>query len=280
MLVDVLLVIAVGLASGYASGLFGIGGGLLRIPIFLYLLPVLGVAAAQVMHAAAGTSLAVAVPTTLVAWRSQHKAGNVDRAVLRTWLPALGVGVVIGIFAARYVSGRVLESVFAIVVLLLAVRMLTSQSRATEDDPAAAEDPTACLPSRLVLSMLALVIGVVSPMVGVVGGTFATPLLTELRYPVHRAVAASSVGGLVVSVLGTIGFVIAGWDAMGLPGRFIGFVDPMVLALMTPCVLVTVPLGVRTSNRLSPQTLQRLFGLLLLVVALDVARKVIFWYAS
>jgi len=142
------------------------------------------------------------------------------------------------------------------------------------------EDPQAHLPPRPVLATFALLIGVISPMVGIVGGTFATPVLTTCRYPIHRAVAVSSVGGLVVSFLGTIGFVITGWDAAGLPGRFIGYVDPLALLLMTPCVLVTVPLGVRTANRLSQRALSVLFGLLLVAIALDVGYGVIFWHGK
>jgi uncharacterized membrane protein YfcA len=278
VLVDALLLIAVGLVSGYASGLFGIGGGLLRIPIFLHMLPVLGVPVALGMHVAAGTSLAVAVPTSIAASRSQQKAGNLDRGMLWIWLPPLGVGVVLGIVATRFVSGRVLAGLFAAVVLVAAIRMLVP--RAETDANNTDDKSQAQLPSRPVLSILSLLIGVLSPMVGIVGGTFATPLLTALRYPIHRAVAVSSVGGLVVSVLGTIGFVATGWHAVGLPARFWGYVDPLALLLMTPCVLVTVPLGVWTANRLGARTLELLFGLVLVVMALDVAWRVVFWHGG
>lgn len=278
MVVDALLLIAVGLVSGYASGLFGIGGGLLRIPIFLHMLPVLGVPVALGMHVAAGTSLSVAVPTSISASRSQQKAGNLDRGMFWIWLPPLGVGVVLGIVATRFVSGRVLAGLFAAVVLVAAIRMLVQ--RAETDANNTDDKSQAQLPSRPVLSILSLLIGVLSPMVGIVGGTFATPLLTALRYPIHRAVAVSSVGGLVVSVLGTIGFVATGWHAAGLPARFWGYVDPLALLLMTPCVLVTVPLGVWTANRLGARTLEWSFGLLLAAMALDVAWRVVFWHGG
>ena len=273
MLLDGLMFAAVGLLSGYASGLFGIGGGLLRIPIFLHLLPALGVPVSLVMHVAAGTSLAVAVPTSLSASRSQQKAGNLDANLLWTWLPPLGVGVVVGILGTRFLSGRVLASLFAFVVFIAAVRMLVPRAKSAT---AESDDPQAHLPSRPVLALLAWGIGVLSPMVGIVGGTFATPMLTAFRYPIHRAVAVSSVGGLVVSVLATIGFVVTGWDAAGLPARFIGYVDPFALLVMTPCVLATVPLGVWTANRLSARALEVAFGVLLVVMALDVAWGVVY----
>lgn len=292
MLIDALLLIAAGLVSGYASGLFGIGGGLLRIPIFLHLMPAIGVPALLVMHAAAGTSLSVAVPTSIAAARSQRKAGNVDAALLRTWLPALAVGVVIGIVAAHYLSGRVLEGMFAVMIIAAAVRMLITRaehSKTHDAKPDAAsgdsatptnEDPMANLPPRPVMAACALVIGTLSPMLGITGGTFTTPTLTTCRYPIHRALAVSSVGGLVISLLGTIGFIATGWHVAGLPGRFIGYVDPLALLLMTPCVLVSVPLGVRTANRLSQRALSVLFGLLLVVIAVDVGWSVVFWHGG
>lgn len=275
MLVDALLLTVVGLVSGYASGLFGIGGGLLRVPLLLHLLPVLGVPAALGMHVAAGTSLSVAVPTSISASRSQHKAGNVEGKMLRTWLPPLGVGVVLGIICTRFVSGRALEALFATMLIFAAARMLMPKAKSAE-----CEETQAGLPPRPVLAALAFAIGVISPMVGIVGGTFATPMLTVCRYPIHRAVAVSSVGGLVVSTLGAIGFAITGWHAAGLPARFIGYIDPLALVLMTPCVLATVPLGVRTANRISPRTLELLFGLLLVAIAADVAWRVVFWHSG
>jgi len=292
VLTDTILLIVVGLVTGYLSGLFGIGGGLLRIPIFLHLMPAIGVPAALVMHVSAGTSLAVAVPTTLSASHSHHKAGNLDAGLLRTWLPALAVGVVIGIVGTHYLSGRILEGMFAVLVLGAGIRMLIPHAEKRDasavhlrssdaDSPASgAETSEIALPSRPVLSIMALLIGIISPMVGIIGGTFTTPVLTACRYPIHRAVAVSCVGGLVVSVLGTIGFVITGWHAPGLPARFIGYVDPLALLVMTPCVLATVPLGVRMANRLSQRALTLLFALLLLVLALDVGRSAILWHGD
>ena len=105
------LVIA-GVTSGYASGLFGIGGGILRVPILLYLFASFGVGNELTMHLAAGTSLAVAVPGTIAASRAQYRSGNMDMAFLKTWIPALILGVGVGLLAQRYAPGRMLMLVF------------------------------------------------------------------------------------------------------------------------------------------------------------------------
>jgi len=121
--------LAAGAASGFASGLFGIGGGVLRIPIFLYLFPLFGVAQGVTMHVAAGTSLAIAIPSSAMACYAQFKAGKLDLRFLRVWLPALGLGVLAGVATARLAPGHVLEAVFAVVVMLAGLQMLFAGER-------------------------------------------------------------------------------------------------------------------------------------------------------
>ncbi len=122
----VLSLLAAGIVSGFASGLFGVGGGIVRIPLFLYLFPVFGVHASVVMHLSAGTSLTLAIPSSISASRAQYKAGNIDLSFLRTWIPALVLGVILGLVVMRYVSGRFLIQIFAFLILAVSVQMFSS----------------------------------------------------------------------------------------------------------------------------------------------------------
>ncbi|MCK5709846.1 MAG: sulfite exporter TauE/SafE family protein [Deltaproteobacteria bacterium] len=97
----ILSLLAAGVASGFAAGLFGVGGGIIRIPLFLFLFPILGVHSDVLMHVAAGTSLALSIPSSVMASRAQYKAGNLDLNFLKPWVPALILGVLIGTFAMR-----------------------------------------------------------------------------------------------------------------------------------------------------------------------------------
>ncbi len=113
----ILSLLAAGLASGFVAGLFGVGGGIVRIPMFLFLFPILGIEPDVLMHVAAGTSLALAIPSSIMASRAQYKAGKLDMGFLKSWIPALVIGVIVGIFVMRFVSSRFLEQVFAFVIL-------------------------------------------------------------------------------------------------------------------------------------------------------------------
>lgn len=256
--------LAAGLASGFAGGLFGIGGGLLRIPIFLYLFPAFGVAAGLSMHLAVGTSLALALPSSISASLAQRRAGTIDYDFLKLWLPPLAVGVVLGVIASRFVQDQHLQAAFAIIVMIAAAHMLFSSESFR-------------LAERLagwLRTLIAIVLGGVSTMLGLTGGTFVTPTLSAFGYPIHRAIAISSVGGVVISTVGAIGFIVNGLSATGLPPFTLGFVDGIAFVIMAPIVMVAAPFGVRLANHLNTRVLKRIFGVLLVIVALDMLNNV------
>jgi uncharacterized membrane protein YfcA len=125
-----------GLASGFASGLFGIGGGIVRVPIFVYLMPMVSVPHAVLMHVAVGTSIALVVPSAIASTRKQLALGNLDTGYFRTWAMGILAGVVIGLGALHFVSTEALQVIFATFMLsvgfyegLLKDRVVVARSR-------------------------------------------------------------------------------------------------------------------------------------------------------
>lgn len=253
-----------GLGSGFVGGLFGIGGGVLRIPIFLYLFPVFGVDPAQVMHLAAGTSLAVAIPTGFRSASIQHRAGNLDMAFLRSWVPALVVGVVAGLFAARMVTGTTLSTIFAITMVGIGIEMLALPKRVRI---------TQAVPGHPVRDLLAGGIGALSTMIGITGGTFTTPALTLCGMSIHRAVAVAAAGSAAIATVGALGSVINGLGVAGRSAWSLGYVDGLAFIVMLPAILVSAPRGVKLANRLSEERLRKIFGVFLLAISADMLRS-------
>lgn len=251
-----------GLASGFAGGLFGIGGGLLRVPLFLYLFPAFGVAPEVTMHLAAGTSLAVAVPGTISACRTQHQSGNMDMAFVRSWVPPLLVGVLVGLGVQRYAPSHVLILVFAVVLFLQALQMLVGGEKLHF----ASEVPTG--PRRW---GIAAFIGALSVALGISGGAFTTPTLVAMAYPLRKALAVSTATALSVASVGAIGSIVNGFGATQVPRFSLGYVDLLAVAVMVPAVLLTSPMGVKTANRMNKQLLSRVFAIFLILVASDMA---------
>ena len=111
----------VGLGSGFVSGLFGIGGGIVRIPLFVYLLPLFGVAQSVMMHVAVGTSMALVLPSAIAATRKQLALGNLDLAFFRTWAVGILIGVLVGTALLPYASTELLQVIFAIFMVTVGV---------------------------------------------------------------------------------------------------------------------------------------------------------------
>ena len=263
-LIYVACLILAGLGSGFASGLFGVGGGIVRIPILLFLWPHFGVTQEVIMHLAAGTSLALAIPSAVMASRAQHRAGNLDFGFLKTWVPGLISGVILGLYIMRHVSGRFLESVFSVVIIIAAVQMLFLSGRYQLGND---------VPKGYLKSLLSLPVGMISVMMGISGGTLTTPLLTAYRYPIHKCIALATAGGLFISIIGASGSLINGLGNKILPEYTIGFIDIIAVAIMLPTVMIAAPFGVKLANYLSKERLKKVFAVFMIIVAFDMIRN-------
>ncbi len=256
----ILSLLAAGLASGFVAGLFGVGGGIVRIPMFLFLFPILGIEPDVLMHVAAGTSLALAIPSSIMASRAQYKAGKLDMGFLKSWIPALVIGVIVGIFVMRFVSSRFLEQVFAFVILFLSIQMFftTSEFKITKE-----------FPGPILKSISAFIIGALSKMTGLTGGSFTTPVLTAYGYPIHRSIAVATAGGFFISIFGAAGSIVNGLGIHGRPDFSLGYIDLTAVLVMIAPIIIMAPQGVRLANHLSQERLRKVFAIFLFIVALD-----------
>ena len=256
-----LALVAAGLSSGFAGGLFGIGGGLLRVPILLYVFQAFGISENLTFHLAAGTSLAVAVPTSMASAYRQYRARNLDLAFLKTWIPWLVVGVVAGILVSYATSGQILKEIFVGLLAVMAIYFLFPSR------PHVANE----VPTGWLRGLMASVIGGVSTLLGLSGGVLTTPALVACNATMHRAVAVSSAGSLAVSVVAAAGMIATGYGVAGTPAWTLGYVDLPALGLMTPAVILTAPLGVRLANTMRPRALELAFVALLVALGIDMA---------
>ncbi|MEM1060237.1 MAG: sulfite exporter TauE/SafE family protein [Verrucomicrobiota bacterium] len=256
---EYLLIFALfGLVSGYASGLFGIGGGILRIPIFVLIFPAFGIHGDVEMPVAAATSLALAVPAGYLALRKQMKLGNFDPAYFRSWAIGLTVGVLIGITAGPYVSSFALKICFLVFLLAMAVYF-----GLVPDHVVVCRQPPTGLPQILLSGS----IGAYVVMIGVAGGAAATPVMKACSLPLTRALAIGSGTSMIVSALGTAGGIWNGWGVPGRPDWCLGFIDGIIFLAMFPGIYLATPWGVATGHRLDKQWLKRIYAVFLLAIS-------------
>lgn len=255
----VLALAGAGLAAGLLAGLLGVGGGIVVVPALFHLFTLLGIDESVRMHVAVGTSLATIIPTAITSTRAHHKRGNVDIPMLKTLLPGLALGVVVGGVLSGVVSGGTLTLIFAVVALLVTANMTLRQAPRPIADT---------LPGRFARTVIGCVIGSLSTLMGIGGGTLSVPTLTAFNYPILRAVGSAAAIGLMIALPGTVAFMISGAGVSGRPPGSIGYVNLVGFALIVPATMLAAPWGVRLASAIDPKLLRRLFALFLLATSL------------
>jgi len=249
---------AAGGVAGVLAGLFGIGGGAILVPVFYQLFGMLQVDDAVRMHLSVGTSLAIIVPTSIRSFLSHRKRGAVDQDLLRNWILAVPLGVFSAAFIAASVSSAGLRAIFALIAILVGLRMLLNREHWRLGGQ---------LPANPVRALVGWGIGLLSGLMGIGGGVLNNTFMTLYGRPVHQAVATSAGVGVLIAVPGLFGYIWAGWGSAGLPPFSTGYINWVVVGLIIPITLLVAPLGVRLAHALNKRQLEIGFGVFILSVA-------------
>lgn len=257
-MIDLLIYLVAGVAVGLGSGLFGIGGGLIVVPVLLPVFAAQGLTTDVAMHVAVGSSLATIVVTTSSSARAHWKLGNIVGKALPWLIGGLVVGSFTGSQIAAAVPGRTLQLIFGAFVLLLAVRMaLVGQA-----------PPGRVMPRPPIVTGVGGIIGTISGLVGIGGGALTVPFLSWTGVEMRKAVGTSAASGVCVAIAGALGFVVAGLGETGLPAWSTGYIYwPAVLGITLASVF-TAPVGAKLASRLPAVVLRRAFAVFLVVVGL------------
>ena len=248
-----------GVVTGVLSGLFGIGGGAIIVPVLYEIFRVLGVAEEVRMQLCVGTSLAIIVPTSIRSFLAHRAKGNLPVEVLRIWALPIVIAIVIGAALAAFVPSYVFKLVFVIFTALIALRMLFGSELWRLGDT---------LPGRPTMWLIGFITGFQSAIMGTGGGSISTLALMLYGVPIHTAVGVSAGVGVIISTVGTIGYVLAGLPQQALlPPLSLGFVSLIGFVLMAPISAWIAPLGARLAHSLPKRKLEVAFGIFLLAVA-------------
>lgn len=250
--------LALGAAAGTLAGLFGIGGGLIIVPVLVFAFGLQGVDASVAMHLAIGTSLATIVVTSASSTWGHIRKGSVRRHWFLALLPGLMLGAIGGVFIAGALSGGLLGTLFGLFVISVAIKMALGLG----------PKPGAASPGRLAMGVAGLVIGAISALFGIGGGTLSVPWLSRAGASMTHAVGTSAACGVPIALVGALTFIVTGWGHPDLPPWSTGFVLwPAFLGI----VLASVPfarLGVRLAHALPATALRLGFSALLTLVGI------------
>ena len=250
--------VAIGLCAGFLAGLFGIGGGALMVPLLAMVFDAQGLAIEHAFQLALGTSMAAIVFTAISSARSHDRLGAVSWPIVWRIAPGILVGTAVGTFFAARVPADGLVVFFAFFLLYVALQMSVGVR----------PKPSRRLPGALGMFGVGSVIGALSALVAIGGGTLTVPFLSWCNVRVQNAIGTSAAVGIPIAIGGTAGYVWNGRHAGGLPEFSWGFVYLPALAFVMLASIVMAPLGARLAHRLPVIQLKRYFaGLLVLLAA-------------
>ncbi|MDD1794134.1 sulfite exporter TauE/SafE family protein [Enterovibrio makurazakiensis] len=249
--------LVLGSCVGLLAGLLGIGGGLLVVPALSVLLPWAGISASLVMPMALATSLASIVMTSASSAYTHYRLGNVQPAVVKTLLPGVLLGGLMGSAIADRLPTEYLPKVFGVIVLFLALQMaLSLRVKPAKPLPG---------PARNVVS--GGLIGMVASLAGIGGGSLTVPYLNYYGVEMRRAIGSASLCGVFLALSGMTGFIFFGLTQTETLPRFsVGYVYLPALIGIVGTSVFTTRYGARLASRLPTPTIKRVFAVFLLLV--------------
>lgn len=259
----VVMLMAIGAFAGVLAGLLGVGGGIVLVPAFFYAFQTLGYDGPQLMQICLATSLATIIVTSVRSVLSHNKKGAVDWDILKGWAPGIAVGAVVGMLTVASLRSSTLQGIFGVLALIIGLYMGFGRSEWRLGQ---------AMPKGILRMILSPIMGFLSVLMGIGGGSFGVPTMSLFNTPIHRAVATAAGFGVIIAVPSVIGFLTLNIDNNP-PPLTIGAVNLPAFGLIIAMTMLTAPVGVKLAHAMDPKPLKRVFAVFLVLVALNMLRK-------
>ena len=263
-----LMLMAIGGFAGVLAGLLGVGGGIVLVPAFFYAFASLGYEGPQLMQVCLATSLATIIVTSIRSVLSHNKKGAVDWEILKTWAPGIAIGAILGMMVASSLRSTTLQGIFGCLAIVIGLYMGFGRSEWRLGQ---------AMPKGILRAVLSPVVGFLSVLMGIGGGSFGVPLMSLYNTPIHRAVATAAGFGVIIAVPSVAGFLLVEIDPATRPPFTVGAVNVPAFLLVIAMTLTTAPLGVKLAHAMDPKPLKRVFAVFLTLVAVNMLRKALGW---
>ena len=243
---------------GFMAGFFGIGGGLIMVPILFYIFSFVGIEQAFIMHLAIGTSFSIIIPTSIISTMTHMKFKAVDFSIVKTFGAFVAIGVVLGTIFAVSLKTSSLVLFFSIMTMFFAIYFLMAKEKA---NPTPREIK---LIYRVICGFLS---GFLSAPMGIAGGVINTPILKMFGYPIKVAIGSSAAVGFLIALIGAIGFAVSGsYLNINVP-LSLGFVNVAAFLIFVPITMFMAKIGAKTVHKFDKRLIGKLLGIYLFIIS-------------
>ena len=243
---------------GFSAGLFGIGGGLISVPVLFYIFGTLGLSNDYLMHLAVGTSFAIIVPTSISSVLAHHKFKAVDFNIVKTYGLYAILGAILGTIFTSTLKTEQLILFFVIVTFCLGIYLIFLKEKRIESN----------LNFKTHYKIFfGFISGFVSAPMGIGGAIMNVPVLKFFGFSINRAIGSAAAVGFLIATTASIGFLITGnYKEINAP-LSIGFINIPAFLIFVPITIFMAKLGARTVHNIDKKLITKLFGLFNLLVS-------------
>lgn len=243
---------------GFMAGLLGIGGGGIMVPVLTSIFLLQGVPVENVMHLALGSSMASIIITSISSLSAHHSKGGVVWNVVKGMVPGIIVGTFAATFLVSHISSIYLALFFSIFMAYVSIQMFLNKK----------PKPSRNLTGSTGLLIAGSGIGAISALVSIGGGSLTVPYLTWQNVDIKKAIGTSAAIGLPISIAGTLGYVINGWETYSMGSYTFGFIYIPAVLLISVASFFTAPYGAKLAHRLNVSILKKVFSVLLIILSI------------
>ena len=243
--------------AGFAAGLFGIGGGLVTVPILFYIFTITGMDKTYLMHLAVGTSFGIIIPTSTVSVLTHHQHKAVDFDIVKGFGFFVATGVILGTIFAASLKTKPLILFFTIIVYLLAFYLLFLKEKETNIEIKIG------LFSKAISGIIS---GFISAPMGIGGAVMNVPILKFFGYPINKAIGSAAAIGFIIALFGAAGFLISGSYLKADLPLSIGFLNIPAFLIFFPITAFMARLGAKASHKIDKMKMTKYFGLFLIII--------------
>ena len=244
--------------TGFMAGFFGIGGGLIMVPILFYIFGFSGIEQSFTMHLAIGTSFSIIIPTSIISTMTHMKFKAVDFSIVKTFGVFVVIGVVLGTIFAVSLKTSSLVLFFSIMTMLFSIYFLMAKEKI---NPVPREIN---LIYRVICGFFS---GFLSAPMGIAGGVINTPILKIFGYPIKVAIGSSAAVGFLIALIGAIGFAVSGsYLNINIP-LSLGFINLPAFLIFVPITMLMAKIGAKTVHKFDKELIGKLFGIYLFIIS-------------
>ena len=241
---------------GFFAGYFGIGGGLISVPVLFFIFEAADVDNNYLMHLSVGTSFSIIILTSLVSVLTHKKHSAVDMNIIKIYGAFVIIGVFSGTLMAALLKTKFLVLFFAVVVYFFGGYLLLVNQEIKKTH-------TFKLYHKVIFGFIS---GFISAPMGVTGAMMNVPILRYFGYPISVAIGSAAAIGLITAFFGSLGFMISGFALnVSLP-MSIGFINIPAFLIFIPITTFMARFGANMVHTTDKNKTQRMFGVFLYVI--------------